>query len=142
VFDMVVAGRVVGDDVAIMMVEAEATEAARGISSAGRPGTDREVVAEGLEAAKPFIRQLCEAQSDLAEGRQGDPEFPVFLDYQDDAYAAVEAAASDKLAQALTIAGKQERESALDAIKDELVLEPARRAVRGPREGGQRGCRA
>ncbi len=121
VFDMVVAGRVVGDDVAIMMVEAEATEGAVELVRGGAPAPTETVVAEGLEASKQFIRQLCEAQSDLAS-RAGKEtlEFPVFLDYQDDAYAAVEAAASEKVAQALTIADKQERETALDAIKDEL----------------------
>ena len=122
VFDMVVAGRVVGDDVAIMMVEAEATEGAVELVRGGAPAPTETVVAEGLEASKQFIRQLCEAQSDLAS-RAGKEtrEFPVFLDYQDDAYAAVEAAAGDKVAQALTIADKQERENALDAIKDELA---------------------
>ncbi len=122
VFDMVVAGRVVGDDVAIMMVEAEATEDVVELVRGGAPAPTETVVAEGLEAAKPFIQQLCEAQSDLT-GRAGKEtrEFPVFLDYQDDAYAAVESAVSEKLAQALTIADKQERESALDAIKDEIA---------------------
>ena len=122
VFDMVVAGRVVGDDVAIMMVEAEATEAAVELVRGGAPAPTETVVAEGLEAAKPFIRQLCEAQIDLA-ARAGKEtrEFPVFLDYQDDAFAAVEAAVSDKLGEALTIADKQERETALDAIKNEVA---------------------
>jgi polyribonucleotide nucleotidyltransferase len=121
VFDMVVAGRVVGDDVAIMMVEAEATESAVELVRGGSPAPTETVVSEGLDAAKPFIRQLCEAQSDLA-ARAGKEtrEFPVFLEFQDDAYEAVEAATSEKLAQALTIADKQEREQALDAIKDEV----------------------
>ncbi|HET7355624.1 MAG TPA: polyribonucleotide nucleotidyltransferase, partial [Nocardioidaceae bacterium] len=44
-------------------------------------------------------------------------EFPVFLDYEDDAFAAVEAAAATDLAQALTIAGKLERESKMDEVK-------------------------
>ncbi len=121
VFDMVVAGRVVGDDVAIMMVEAEATPSVVELVRGGAPAPTETVVAEGLDASKPFIKALCEAQSDLA-ARAGKEtkEFPVFLDYQDDAYAAVESAVSGKVAEALTIADKQERETALDAIKDEL----------------------
>jgi polyribonucleotide nucleotidyltransferase len=76
-----------------------------------------EVVAQGLEAAKPFIKVLCEAQMELAKvAAKPTGEFPVFLDYQDDAYAAVEKAAKDDLAKALTIAGKQEREEALSNI--------------------------
>src|SRR5499433_2799757 len=55
-FDMVVAGRIVGDDVAIMMVEAEATPQAIGLVAGGAAAPTEEVVAQGLEAAKPFIR--------------------------------------------------------------------------------------
>ncbi len=66
-FDMVVAGRVLPDgDVAIMMVEAEATEHTFALVAAGAPKPTEEVVAGGLEAAKPAIRELCRAQSELA----------------------------------------------------------------------------
>src|SRR6202021_3972744 len=69
-FDMVVAGRVLEDgDVAIMMVEAESTpETLKLIAdeSSGAVAPTEETVAEGLEAAKPFIRVLCEAQHSLA----------------------------------------------------------------------------
>ncbi len=123
VFDMVVAGRVVGSgdsaDVAIMMVEAEATEGSWHLVSEGATKPTEEVVAAGLEAAKPFIAQLCAAQQQLADGAAKETvEFPRFLDYDDDVFAAVEQAGTERLAQALTIAGKTERESALDGIKD------------------------
>jgi polyribonucleotide nucleotidyltransferase len=123
VFDMVVAGRVVGDDVAIMMVEAEATEATIDLIAGGATAPSEEVVSQGLEAAKPFIAELCRAQSELAAiaGKET-AEFPIFLDYEADVFAAVEAAVTTELASALTIAGKQERESALDAVK-ELTIE-------------------
>jgi polyribonucleotide nucleotidyltransferase len=123
VFDMVVAGRVAGDDVAIMMVEAEATVGSWNlIKNEGAVAPTEEVVAQGLEAAKPFIRALCEAQADLA-ARAAKPtaEFPVFLDYQQDAYDAVSAAVSASLAEALTIADKQTRESRLDELKAEVL---------------------
>ncbi|WP_394250345.1 polyribonucleotide nucleotidyltransferase [Arthrobacter pityocampae] len=123
VFDMVVAGRIAGDDVAIMMVEAEATDNAWTlIKENGATAPTEEIVADGLEAAKPFIRALCEAQADLA-GRAAKPtvEFPVFLDYQDDVYAAIESAGAEKLGQVFQIADKQERESASDALKTELM---------------------
>ena len=118
-FDMVVAGRVLEDgDVAIMMVEAEATPATVSLVAAGSTAPTEEVVAEGLEAAKPFIKTLCAAQSDLA-ARAAKPvaEFPVFLDYQEDVLEAVSAAVRDELAQALTIAAKQDREAELDRIR-------------------------
>lgn len=123
VFDMVVAGRVVGDDVAIMMVEAEATEATIDLIAGGATAPSEEVVSQGLEAAKPFIAELCRAQSALAAiaGKET-AEFPIFLDYEADVFAAVEAAVTTELASALTIAGKQEREAALDAVK-ELTIE-------------------
>ena len=118
VFDMVVAGRISDDgDVAIMMVEAEATTKTIELIAGGAPTPNEEVVAQGLDAAKPFIKILCDAQSKLAKvAAKPTAEFPVFLDYQDDVYAAVEKAASTDLAKALTVSGKQERESAVDAI--------------------------
>lgn len=123
VFNMVVAGRIAGDDVAIMMVEAEATDNSWNlIKEQGATAPTEEVVSEGLEAAKPFIKALCEAQSDLA-ARAAKPtvEFPVFLDYQDDVYAAVESAAAEKLAAVFQIADKQERDTASDSLKDEVT---------------------
>ena len=123
VFDMVVAGRIAGDDVAIMMVEAEATVKTIELIKGGAQAPTEEIVAQGLDAAKPFIRILCEAQMELAKvAAKPTGDFPVFLDYQADVYAAVETAAQDDLAKALTIAGKQERETALDEISGKVVV--------------------
>ena len=118
VFDMVVAGRISDDgDVAIMMVEAEATSKTIELIKAGQPTPNEEVVAQGLDAAKPFIKILCEAQSKLAKvAAKPTAEFPVFLDYQADAFDAVEKAASADLAKAMTIAGKQDRETKIDEL--------------------------
>jgi polyribonucleotide nucleotidyltransferase len=125
-FDMVVAGRVLedGSDVAIMMVEAEATEHTVALVRGGATAPTEEVVAQGLEAAKPFIRELCRAQRELADAAAVDRstrDFPVFLDYGDDVYEAVAAAATDELRRALTVADKQERESELDRIRAAAV---------------------
>jgi len=122
VFNMVVAGRIVGDDVAIMMVEAEATDGAVELIGAGAAAPTETVVAEGLEAAKPFIKALCDAQADLAK-RAAKPtaEFPVFLPYEEDVLDAVTKKAEADLGKALTIAGKQERETKLDEIKNETI---------------------
>ncbi|WP_067973814.1 polyribonucleotide nucleotidyltransferase [Nocardiopsis trehalosi] len=118
-FDMVVAGRVLDDgDVAIMMVEAESTTNTLRLVNEGAVGPNEQSVAEGLEAAKPFIKVLCKAQQALADQAAKETgEFPIFLDYQDDALQAVEGAVRDQLAQALTIADKQEREAELDRLK-------------------------
>jgi polyribonucleotide nucleotidyltransferase len=120
VFDMVVAGRVIeGGDVAIMMVEAEATAHTIELVAGGAQAPTEEVVAQGLEAAKPFLAQLCDAQQRLADSAaKPTRDFPVYLDYADDALEAVTAAVSTELANALTIADKQDREAELDRVKE------------------------
>ncbi len=122
VFDMVVAGRISDNDVAIMMVEAEATSKTIELIKGGATVPTEEIVGQGLEAAKPFIKTLCEAQLALAKlAAKPTGEFPVYLDYQDDIYAVVEKEAKDDLAKALTIAGKQDRESKLDEINQAVT---------------------
>ncbi|NVN54178.1 polyribonucleotide nucleotidyltransferase [Mycolicibacterium hippocampi] len=127
VFDMVVAGRKVQDadgkdDVAIMMVEAEATTKVIELVAGGATAPTETVVAEGLEAAKPFIAALCTAQQELA-GAAGKEtrDYPVFPDYQDDVFYAVSSVATEELSKALTIAGKDERNSRTDEIKVEVL---------------------
>jgi polyribonucleotide nucleotidyltransferase len=119
-FDMVVAGRVLPDgDVAIMMVEAEATEHTVALVAGGAQAPTEEVVASGLDAAKPAIRELCRAQDELAAvAAKPTVEFPVFPDYESDVYDAVATAVRAEVSEALKIAGKHEREDALDRIKD------------------------
>jgi polyribonucleotide nucleotidyltransferase len=122
-FDMVVAGRVLEDgDVAIMMVEAESTpETLKLIAdeTSGAVAPTEDTVAEGLEAAKPFIKLLCEAQGRLADqvDKGSTVEYPVFIDYTEDVYDAVAGEVSSELAQVLTIAGKHERETETDRVK-------------------------
>ena len=128
VFDMVVAGSIAGDDIAVIMVEAEATTQTLNLIKGGAQAPTEEIVGQGLEAAKPFIRALCDAQNELAKvAAKPTGEFPVYLDYQDDVYAAVEAAAGAQISEALTIAGKQDRENKLDeinaAIKEQLAAQ-------------------
>jgi len=131
VFDMVVAGRVVGDDVAIMMVEAEATTNTIELIAGGATAPTEEVVAAGLEASKPFIKALCVAQAELAAAAaKPTGTFPLFLDYTDDVFAAVEAEVSVPLTEALTTTGKAEREAELDRVK-KLALELVTPAFEG-----------
>src|SRR3954449_3646222 len=123
VFDMVVAGRKVADgDVAIMMVEAEATDNVVELISGGAQAPTETIVAEGLEAAKPFIATLCTAQEELAQ-RAAKPvaDYPVFPEYGEDVYYSVASVATDELSKALTIAGKNERNERTDEIKAEVL---------------------
>ncbi|MBC9732210.1 polyribonucleotide nucleotidyltransferase [Nocardioides marmotae] len=123
VFDMVVAGRVTSTgDVAIMMVEAEATEQTFAKVQSGAQAPTEEVVAGGLDAAKPFIKQLCEAQAELAAAAAKPvQDFPVFLEFEDDVFAAVESAAKADLAAAMKIADKTERNDRTDELKDSVL---------------------
>jgi polyribonucleotide nucleotidyltransferase len=122
VFDMVVAGRKTADDVAIMMVEAEATDKVIELIAGGAGAPTEAVVAEGLEAAKPFIAALCVAQQELADkAAKPTAEYPVFPEYQDDVFFAVSSVATDELSKALTIAGKEERNDRTDEIKVEVL---------------------
>jgi polyribonucleotide nucleotidyltransferase len=131
VFDMVVAGRVVSGssstegpnaDVAIMMVEAEATENIIELIAGGAQAPTEAVVAQGLEAAKPFIAALCTAQQELADAAaKPTGEYPVFPDYGDDVYYSVSSVATDELSAALTISGKNERNTRTDEIKAEVL---------------------
>ena len=135
VFDMVVAGSIKGDDIAVIMVEAEATDNTIDLIKKGAQAPTEEIVGQGLEAAKPFIRQLCEAQIALAKVAAKEvTEFPIFLDYQDDVYEAVSLAAKDDLAKALTIAGKQERETRLDEINKSVAEKLAEQFVEREKE--------
>ncbi len=118
-FDMVVAGRALeGGDVAIMMVEAEATKDTVELIAGGAVAPTEEVVAAGLEAAKPTIAALCAAQSELAaKAAKATGTFPLFVDYGQDLLDALTGAVGTELAAALTIAGKQERQEEEDRVR-------------------------
>jgi len=138
-FDMVVAGRLITEgptagDVAIMMVEAEATREAVEIIAAGGKMPTEAVVAEGLEAAKPAIAAVCRAQLELkAKSPKAPLDFPVFLDYEDDVLEAVTKVGEADLTAAMSIAGKQDRDAASDAAKVKVV-----QALAGQFEGREK----
>src|SRR5690554_4599091 len=118
VFDLTVAGRIVTDasgkeDVAIMMVEAEATEGSWNLIQAGATKPNEAVVAQGLEAAKPFLAQLVKAQAQLAaQSAKAVEDYPVFLPHDDATYDAVAALAESELVSIYQVADKTERNNA------------------------------
>ena len=131
-FEMVVAGRMVErkrgrkteEDVAIMMVEAGAGVNVVKQIEAGYPAPTEETVAQGLEAAKPFIATLCQAQRALAEETAKETkEFELFPAYSDKVFNAVEKKAAKKLSKLLTIKGKAERDDATNAYMEEIEHE-------------------
>ncbi|MDJ1115011.1 polyribonucleotide nucleotidyltransferase [Microbacterium dauci] len=125
VFDLMVAGRVLPDgDVAIMMVEAEATEGSWNLIKGGAVKPSEEIVAGGLEAAKPFLKQLVEAQAQMAASSSREPGvYPVFAPYSSEVYDFVAGRAYDDLVNVYQIAEKQERQNADDAVKDRVKAE-------------------
>ena len=137
VFNIVVAGRIVtkddgSEDVAIMMVEAGGGKNEWELIQAGATAPTEEVVADGLEAAKPFIKALCRAQLEVAaKASKETAEFPLFLDYTDEEYAAVEECVGGKLAEALLTEGKLARDEAVDAVKEEMLAALADRFPEG-----------
>ncbi|GAB3145598.1 polyribonucleotide nucleotidyltransferase [Microbacterium neimengense] len=125
VFDLIVAGRVLEDgEVAIMMVEAEATEHSWNLIKAGATKPSEEIVAQGLEAAKPFIKELVAAQNVVANTAAKEIQpYPVFPPYSQETYDFVAERAYDKLVPIYQIADKQERQNADDAVKDAVKAE-------------------
>ena len=128
-FEMVVAGRMVErkrgrkteEDVAIMMVEAGAGVNVVKQIEAGYPAPTESTVAEGIEAAKPFIETLCRAQRGLAdEMAKETKEFQLFPAYSDKVFNAVEKKASKKLGKLLTIKGKTERDEATNEYMEDI----------------------
>ena len=138
VFELVVAGRVTDSqptggrgrrakgsqepNVAVMMVEAGATNNVVERIAEGAPAPTEAVVAEGIEAAKPFIATLCEAQRALAEAVDAQTrEFELFPPFAEDVFAAVESESSKELESIMQIADKQERDEALAENMQEAV---------------------
>ncbi|KIQ09940.1 polyribonucleotide nucleotidyltransferase [Curtobacterium flaccumfaciens] len=137
VFDLTVAGRAVTDeagneDVAIMMVEAEATEHAWDLIQGGATKPDEAIVAQGLEAAKPFLKSLVDAQAKLAaQSAKEIQDFPVFPPYAPEVYSAVEALALSELGDVYKIAAKTERQDADDALKSRVKAAIAEQVTAG-----------
>ncbi|WP_306233601.1 polyribonucleotide nucleotidyltransferase [Agrococcus beijingensis] len=137
VFNMVVAGRVVTDakgveDVAIMMVEAEATDNAWELIQGGAIKPTEEVVSQGLEASKPFIKQLVAAQAEVAKtAAKETQEYPLFPPYSEEALAAVRELSFDRLGEVYRIAGKLERQDADDRLKEQVKQQINERIERG-----------
>ena len=132
-FELVVAGRALTDsvesDIAIMMVEAGGTEGSFEKYADGAPKVSEDVLSEGLEASKLWIREAINLQRELVKAFVAERgpietiEFPDFVDYQDDVYARVQAVGKAKLAEANKLTQKQPRQEALDAATKEIVAE-------------------
>ena len=124
-FEMVVAGRMAGDDVAVMMVEAGGTANSWNLYEAGTPKVDEDVLAGGLEACKVWIREMIELQQQAidAVGAVEKMSPPVAVDYSDEILAAVQSAATDRIAETQKIADKTQRQDAEADLSAAIVAE-------------------
>jgi polyribonucleotide nucleotidyltransferase len=134
-FELVVAGRALSEDddaeIAIMMVEAGGTEHSWQYYEDGAPKVTEEVLANGLEAAKQWIRESIVLQRRLlaevtaVRGPIQPIEFATFSDYGDDVFERVQAVGAERVVKANTITAKAERNAALDTATAEIVAELA-----------------
>ncbi|HEY8081482.1 MAG TPA: polyribonucleotide nucleotidyltransferase [Acidimicrobiales bacterium] len=132
-FELVVAGRALSEDrdseIAIMMVEAGGTEGSFEMFADGAPYVTEEVLADGLEASKTWIRESINLQRDLLaafvaqRGEIVPIEFDAQADYGDDVYARVEAIGTGPLTEASAIAGKADRAAATDEATRAVIAQ-------------------
>ena len=124
-FEMVVAGRLADDDVAVMMVEAGGTSTTWELYQDGTPKVDEDVLAGGLEAAKTWIREMIELQQQMidAVGAVDKMDPPLALDHSDEILAAVRESATDRIAATQQIADKTERQEAEAALSGQVISE-------------------
>ncbi|HEX2047601.1 MAG TPA: polyribonucleotide nucleotidyltransferase [Acidimicrobiales bacterium] len=125
-FELVVAGRALNDgDVAIMMVEAGGTEDAWQFYEAGAPKVTEEVIADGLEAAKTWIKESIELQRQLVEKHGAKPAIPfeTQVDYEDDVWQRVVEVGTGPVTEASKIVSKAERNAATDEATTAILAE-------------------
>ncbi len=128
-FELVVAGRALseepGAEIAIMMVEAGGVADSWKLYEAGTPKVTEDVLAEGLEAAKTWIRESIDLQRELVAraGKKPTIAYELFSDYGEDVFARVSELASDALAKANAISDKAERNAALDEATASAVAQ-------------------
>ncbi|MDE3087226.1 MAG: polyribonucleotide nucleotidyltransferase [Acidobacteriota bacterium] len=130
-FELVVAGRALSEapdaEIAIMMVEAGGTERSWQYYEAGAPKVTEEVLAEGLEAAKTWIRESIQLQRELVSKAGAKPtiSYELFVDYADDVFARVSEVGTEALSKANTITQKAERNAAVDEATAQVIAQLA-----------------
>jgi polyribonucleotide nucleotidyltransferase len=130
-FELVVAGRALSEDagteIAIMMVEAGGTEDSWKYYEAGAPRVTEEVLADGLEVAKTWIRESIELQRSLLAkvGKKPTIPYELITDYKDDVFERVAAVGTDAVAKANTPTDKAARNTALDEATVSIMAQLA-----------------
>jgi polyribonucleotide nucleotidyltransferase len=128
VFQMVVAGRLEDDgNVAILMIEAEATPDSWNKIEMGATAPTEEVIGQAIEDVKPILKALCDAQLEFVKQFPGRPEgdFKRFLDYTDEVFDALYAMAKDEVKRiySQTDIAKGDRDEELFAYRDQVIAQ-------------------
>ena len=126
VFNMVISGRVEQDgEVAILMIEAEATPDSWIKIDMGAPAPTEQLVGQAIEDVKPIIRQLCEAQQAFVDevGVRDAGDYPLFLDYTDEVFDAVWAEGESKVLEVYRQAelSKEGKDEAIAEVRSAVV---------------------
>jgi polyribonucleotide nucleotidyltransferase len=125
VFELVVAGGSNSEGgIDVIMVEAGSTPNGLRLIAAGDAPSDEATVARGLEEAKTYIAAMIELQKELvSQVEKKEVDWPIAVDYTDEIGARVREIAEPKLASVVTIADKQERNSAQDEALESTIAE-------------------
>ena len=124
-FEMVVAGRIVDDDVAVMTVEAGGTAATWELYESGTPKVNEEVLADGLEVAKTWIREAIELQQRVIDeiGPVSKVQSTLAVDYSDEVIDEVRSTALDRIKAAQSIVDKTARQIEENALLVAMTAE-------------------
>ncbi len=129
-FEIVIAGRELDDgDIAVMMVEAGGSENAFYYYADGAKKVTEDVLADGLQACKVWIKESIALQRQLVasviatHGPIEQMTYTPVLDYTPEVFDAVERVASDKMAPAIRISAKSERNAATDEVAAFAIAE-------------------
>jgi polyribonucleotide nucleotidyltransferase len=124
-FEMVVAGkRNLSGEADILMVEAGATETVSALVAEGAPEPDETLVAQGLEESKHWILEAIALQEELVNAagvREQTKTWVLAPEYTDEIYRRVSDLAKDRVAKALTLAVKAEREAVMEEIATDVL---------------------
>jgi polyribonucleotide nucleotidyltransferase len=128
--ELVVAGRRnEAGEIDIMMIEAGGTGSMWDLIEDGATRPDEEVLAQGIEASKPYIAEAISLQQeliDIAGKPKGStsgvgPDYPLFVDYTDEIMQRVRTEAETLLREAIAITTKKERRARLAEIETGLL---------------------
>ena len=127
-FELVVAGRQLTEgpdagDVAIMMVEAGGTETAWASYEDGAPKVTEEVIADGLEACKTWIKESIALQHELVKvaGSRPPMSYTPVVDYGDDVWTAVEKLGKKHIEPVTKITIKADRNAATEKATADII---------------------